>query len=94
MYHQVPETVKAQRSSRLIELGSRMSLEYREGFKGQDQEVLLEEPFFYDGKKYYTGYTKEYIKTAVESSLDRTNTFARGKIIGLLTHDIYLMVEF
>lgn len=94
MDHQVPETVKAQRSSRLIELGSRMSLEYREGFKGQDQEVLLEEPFFYDGKKYYTGYTKEYIKTAVESSLDRTNTFARGKIIGLLTHDIYLMVEF
>ncbi len=94
MDHQVPETVKAQRSSRLIELGSRMSFEYREGFKGQEQEVLLEEPFFYEGKKYYTGYTKEYIKTAVESSLDRTNTFARGKIIGLLTHDIYLMVEF
>lgn len=94
MDHQVPETVKAQRSSRLIELGSRMSFEYREGFKGQEQEVLLEEPFFYEGKKYYTGYTKEYVKTAVESSIDRTNTFARGKIIGLLTHDIYLMVEF
>lgn len=94
MEHQVPETVKAQRSSQLIELGRRMSFEYREMYKGQEQEVLLEEPFFYEGKKYYTGYTKEYIKTAVESTYDRTNTFVRGKIIGLLTQDIYLMVEF
>lgn len=94
MQGQVPEPVKAQRSARLIRLGEKMSAQYREGFVGRTVQALLEEPFTFEGKDYFTGYTKEYVKIAVETGKDRTNSFAVGKITGHLTGDIYLMVEF
>lgn len=93
MEAQVPEPVKAARSARLIALGERMSKKYRDEMIGQTGEALLEEPLVYEEKLYYTGYTKEYVKIAVECQSDRSNAFVRGKIIGCLTHDIYLMVE-
>lgn len=91
---QVVEALKAQRSAQLLELGEKMSAEYRESFVGAPKSVLLEEPFLYGGKKYEVGYTEEYIKIAVESDGKRTNSIVRGKITGHLTQDIYLMVEF
>lgn len=94
MQGQVPEPVKAQRSARLIRLGEKMSAQYREGFVGKTVQALLEEPFSFEGKDYFTGYTKEYVKIAVETGKDRANSFAEGKITGHLTGDIYLMVEF
>lgn len=94
MEGQVPEQVKAQRSAQLIALGEQMSKRYREQFVGSEKTALLEEPFEYNGKKYYTGYTKEYVKVAVESEKERQNSLVRGKITGQLVHDIYLMVEF
>ena len=93
MEAQVPEPVKAARSARLIALGERMSIKYRDEMTGRTGEALLEEPLVYEEKLYYTGYTKEYVKIAVECQSDRSNAFVRGKIIGCLTHDIYLMVE-
>ena len=91
---QIPEAVKAQRSAALIALGEKMSKDYRDSFIGAESSVLLEEPFVYDGKKYEVGYTKEYLKIAVESEKNRSNTVVRGKITGYLTQDIYIMVEF
>ncbi len=91
---QIPEAVKAQRSAALIALGEKMSKDYRDSFIGEESSVLLEEPFVYDGKKYEVGYTKEYLKIAVESEKNRSNTVVRGKITGYLTQDIYIMVEF
>lgn len=91
---QIPEAVKAERSAQLIALGEKMSEVYRESFIGAEKSVLLEESFVYDGEKYETGYTHEYIKIAVKSEKNRSNTFVRGKITGYLTQDIYLMVEF
>ncbi len=93
MEAQVLEPVKAARSARLIALGERMSIKYRDEMTGRTGEALLEEPLVYEEKLYYTGYTKEYVKIAVECQSDRSNAFVRGKIIGCLTHDIYLMVE-
>ncbi len=91
---QVPEDVKAGRSAQLLELGRRMSKEYREHFCGRLTSVLLEEPFTHNGTGYYVGYTKEYVKIAVPSDADRSNCIVRGKISGQLAKDIYLMVEF
>lgn len=91
---QVPEAVKAARGAQLRKLGEQMSERYRETFAGQVKSVLLEEPFLYEGIQYFTGYTKEYVKIAVKSEKDRTNSFATGKITGQLTRDVYLMVEF
>ena len=80
--------------AQLRKLGEQMSERYRETFAGQVKSVLLEEPFLYEGIQYFTGYTKEYVKIAVKSEKDRTNSFATGKITGQLTRDVYLMVEF
>ena len=91
---QVEESVKAARSAQLLALGEQMSAQYREGFVGEVKDVLLEEPFVHDGRRYEAGYTKEYVKVAVASEQNRTNCVVRGKITGHLTRDIYLMVEF
>ncbi len=91
---QISDAQKARRSARLIGLGKQMSREFRESFVSETADVLLEEEFVYDGKRYETGYTKEYVKIAVASEKNRANTIVRGKITGYLTQDIYLMVEF
>lgn len=94
MENQISEQEKALRSAQLIELSKRMSEEYREGLRGQACIALLEEPFAYEGKNYYTGYTSEYVRVAVESKKGQENRIVEGKIIRKLVQDTYLMVEF
>lgn len=94
MPDQVPETVKKERSEKLLALGHRMSEEFRRYYLGRQVTALLEEEFLYDGKRYYTGYTKEYVKVAVETKKDLSNTFVTGTLKTQLTEDVYLLVEF
>ena len=94
MPDQVPETVKKERSEKLLALGHRMSEEFRRYYLGRQVTALLEEEFLYDGKRYYTGYTKEYVKVAVETEKDLSNTFVTGTLKTQLTEDVYLLVEF
>lgn len=94
MPDQVPEAVKKERSEKLLALGHRMSEEFRRYYLGGQVTALLEEEFFHDGKRYYTGYTKEYVKVAVETEKDLSNTFVTGTLKTQLTEDIYLLVEF
>lgn len=94
MPDQVPEAVKKERSEKLLALGHRMSEEFRRYYLGRQVTALLEEEFLYDGKRYYTGYTKEYVKVAVETKKDLSNTFVTGTLKTQLTEDIYLLVEF
>lgn len=94
MPDQVPEAVKKERSQKLLALGHRMSEEFRRYYLGRQVTALLEEEFLYDGKRYYTGYTKEYVKVAVETEKDLSNTFVTGTLKTQLTEDIYLLVEF
>ena len=93
MPDQVPEAVKKERSEKLLALGHRMSEEFRRYYLGRQVTALLEEEFLYDGKRYYTGYTKEYVKVAVETEKDLSNTFVTGTLKTQLTEDIYLLVE-
>lgn len=94
MLDQVPEAVKKERSEKLLALGHRMSGEFRRYYLGRQVTALLEEEFLYDGKRYYTGYTKEYVKVAVETKKDLSNTFVTGTLKTQLTEDVYLLVEF
>ena len=94
MPDQVPEAEKKERSEKLLALGHRMSEEFRRYYLGRQVTALLEEEFLYDGKRYYTGYTKEYVKVAVETEKDLSNTFVTGTLKTQLTEDIYLLVEF
>lgn len=94
MPDQVPETVKKERSEKLLALGHKMSEQFRRYYLGRQVTALLEEEFFHDGKRYYTGYTKEYVKVAVETKKDLSNTFVTGTLKTQLTEDVYLLVEF
>lgn len=94
MPDQVPEAVKKERSEKLLVLGHRMSEEFRRYYLGRQVTALLEEEFLYDGKRYYTGYTKEYVNVAVETKKDLSNTFVTGTLKTQLTEDVYLLVEF
>ena len=94
MPDQVPEAVKKERSEKLLALGHKMSEEFRRYYLGRQVTALLEEEFFHDGKRYYTGYTKEYVKVAVETPKDLSNTFVTGTLKTQLTEDVYLLVEF
>lgn len=91
---QVPEQVKSERSAGLLELEKVMSQNFRNFYLGKEVTVLLEEEFIYEGKKYFTGYTKEYVKTAFQTEKEMSNQFVTGKISRQLTGDIYLLVEF
>lgn len=90
MPDQIPEKVKKERSHKLLELSAKMSDEYRQSFVGREVEVLFEEPFTYENREYYVGYTKTYIKVVVPATEDFTNVILKGKITGCLTNEIFI----
>lgn len=65
MPDQVPEQEKTRRSHILLELDERRRQEYMESFLGEEKEVLLEEKVELDGKNWWVGYTREYLKAIV-----------------------------
>lgn len=94
MSEQIPEQKKTERSAVLLELEQKMSREFREYYIGKEVAVLLEEEQVINGKSYFVGYTKEYVKAAVPTEKKLPNTFVKGKIKEQLSEDIYLLVEF
>lgn len=94
MENQVPEEVKTARSAVLLELEKKMSGKFREEYLGKTEEVLLEEELELDGTRYFTGYTKEYVKVVVSADGHKANTMVRGEIKKQLLDGLYLMVEF
>ena len=91
MKNQIPEGIKKERSAELIELGERMSEEFRQFYLGRTEEVLFEEAVTIDGTSYYVGYTKEYVKVAKESSVALDNQLITGVLKTVLKDDVYLM---
>lgn len=63
----VPESVKAARSARLIAMSEWHSEEFRRWHQAHPREVLLEEKVTIDGKNYFSGHTREYVKEYVEA---------------------------
>ena len=91
MENQVPEEIKTKRSAQLISLGNKMSKEFRDYYLGQEQEVLFEEKTIINSKEMYIGYTKEYVKVAVESERMLENQLVKGKITGFADDNVYIM---
>lgn len=91
MKNQVPESTKKVRSAELIELGDTMSHEFRQYYLGREEEVLFEEATEIDGKEYYIGYTKEYVKVAKVSDILLENRMIKGTLTKMINDEIYLM---
>lgn len=94
MPDQVPEETKNIRSAELLELEKRMSREYREGFFGEEKEVLMEEACELQGVRYMVGHTAEYVKAAVPYEENLRGEMIRGKITHMLNEDTAFLERF
>lgn len=94
---QLTESVKQERSAQLLSMEAEHSRQYREDYIGKEAEILVEEKKEIDGKKYWIGHTKTYVKGAVEEKANGTriaqNQLIRGRVLGLLTDDVILLDE-
>ena len=79
---QVPEQVKNERSAVLIRLGQENKERYEAALTGTDREVLFEEAQTLDGKPYFVGHTREYVKIAVPSTENLENRICRVAVNG------------
>ena len=80
MDNQVPEEVKAARSSELLELGRQKQAAYEESLIGTVQEILVEEEILIGGERYQTGHTREYVKVLQKSDENRVNEIVNVEI--------------
>lgn len=65
---QLTEAEKSFRSEKMIELHHRHAGDYEKSMLGKNLEVLIEEEYTKDGRTWYLGHSREYIKTAVPKS--------------------------
>ena len=65
---QLTEAEKSFRSEKMIELHRRHAGDYEKSMLGKNLEVLIEEEYTKDGRTWYLGHSREYIKTAVPKS--------------------------
>lgn len=89
MPNQVPEEIKTRRSDELLALEKEMSRDYRQSYVGREVEALLETPITVDGKNYYTGYTKEYIRVAKKTNQNMSNVIISGQIMDEIMDKTY-----
>ena len=89
---QVDDRVKTLRSNQLLAMEQKQSAAYRESYLGKTVEALLEEEKEIKGKKYQVGYTKTYVKVAVEETHNLSNCIIEGKAVALLDNE-YLLIE-
>ncbi len=97
MTGQVDETIKNQRSEKLIGIEKELEKEYQKYFIGKKEEVLLEEVQLIEGREYVVGYNERYVRIAVSctempDAKERCNTIATVKIERHLTDEILLGV--
>lgn len=72
MQDQVPDQIKAKRSDILLEMSRNHQEAFEKAQLGQTKEILIEEEV-HGNKNWYTGHTREYVKTAVYSETDLEN---------------------
>lgn len=85
MQGQVAETVKNERSAKMIAIGEGCKQNYRQHFIEKEAEVLLEESVEINGQRHMIGHTREYIKVYWPTDQDQSS---QDKILTL--KEIYL----
>ena len=90
MPNQLTEKQKADRSHILAEDLKENKKRFMSYYLDKEQEVLIEEQEEVAGKRFYTGYTKEYVKVAMPgiACKESTNCFVKVKLTDFLTEDI------
>lgn len=91
MKDQVPDSVKAQRSSELLLLEKEQSRAFRAGYINKEEEVLFEEEKRFAGQIYQIGHTTRYIKVAKACGERLSNQKVNGRLTKFLADDILFM---
>ena len=82
---QLTEAVKVQRSEKLLELHDIRAKEYEEAMIGKTIELLLEEEIEEDGKMWYVGHSREYVRAVIEKTeAHQVNDLVEAKVTGFV----------
>lgn len=94
MPDQIPENVKSERSTELLELNEILSNGYREKYIGKKVKVLLEENHIIENKKYIIGFTDTYVRVALENPEEKlyTNQIVNVRVKKLFEKDMVIGV--
>ena len=91
---QVPDCVKTQRSSRLLEMEAEQSKAFRSFYIGREAEVLFEESKTINGRVYQLGHTRDYVKVALETEENLANQIRTVKVDAFLNNEILNALKF
>ena len=91
MEGQIAEKDKTRRSNILLEMEKRQSKEFRTYYIGRQEEVLLEEKKEIDGREYWIGHTREYVKVALASDKDCRNRLVTGMVKDSINDEILIL---
>lgn len=91
MKEQLTEAQKAERSDILMNLTKEQSKDFLAYYVGKEVDVLVEEEKIIEGQRYQLGHTREYVKAALLSDRDLSNTIYRGMVERFLTDEILLV---
>ena len=83
------EAAKAQRSDRMLELHEIRAREYEEAMIGKKMELLLEEEIEIDGRPWYVGHSREYVRAVVsKTDAHRVNDLVTVKAVAFVRDHI------
>ena len=86
---QLTEAAKAQRSDRMLELHEIRAREYEEAMIGKKMELLLEEEIEIDGRPWYVGHSREYVRAVVsKTDAHRVNGLVTVKAVAFVRDHI------
>lgn len=94
MPDQIPENIKSERSTELLELNEILSNGYRKKYIGKKIKVLLEENHIIENKKYIIGFTDTYVRVALENPEEKlyTNQIVNVRVKKLFEKDMVIGV--
>lgn len=83
------EVAKAQRSDRMLELHEIRAREYEEAMIGKKMELLLEEEIEIDGRPWYVGHSREYVRAVIsKTDAHRVNDLVTVKVVAFVRDHI------
>ena len=86
---QLTEAAKAQRSNRMLELHEIRAREYEEAMIGKKMELLLEEEIEIDGRPWYVGHSREYVRAVIsKTDAHRVNDLVTVKAVAFVRDHI------
>lgn len=90
MEGQITESVKHDRSQKLIALDEKRREAFMQKFIGEKVDVLFEEKVTVEGKEYWTGHTAEYVRVGIISEENLSNRIKSVTLV--MIHDAGLLL--